>query len=156
MAKKVMILEDDEAIAELMKFYLREEGFQTSISSKGEGFADKVAEYQPDPITLDVMLPDTDGFSIFRVLQQDERTRDIPVIFVTVTEGEKEKGIRMGASGYIVKRISRDFQGGERRNKTFQRAGQKKFVTDYPYKKKELQSAISERSRWKTVFEPGS
>ncbi|MBW2239680.1 MAG: response regulator [Deltaproteobacteria bacterium] len=103
MARKIMILEDDEATAELIKFYLKEEGFQVSISSKGEGFVDMVAEYQPDLITLDIMLPDTDGFSIFRLLQQNERTKDIPVIFVTVKEEEKEKGIKMGAGGYIVK-----------------------------------------------------
>ena len=103
MTKKIMILEDDEAIAELMRFYLEEEGFQVFISSKGEGFVDRVAEIQPDLISLDIMLPDTDGFSIFNILQQDERTRDIRVIFVTVKEGDKEKGIKMGASGYIVK-----------------------------------------------------
>jgi len=59
-------------------------------------------------ITLDIMLPDTDGFSIFRILQQDERTRDIPVVFVTVKESGKEKGIKMGASGYVVKPFKED------------------------------------------------
>ena len=108
MTKKIMILEDDEAIAELMRFYLEEEGFQVFISSKGEGFVDRVAEIQPDLISLDIMLPDTDGFSIFNMLQQDERTRDIRVIFVTVKEGDKEKGIKMGASGYIVKPFKED------------------------------------------------
>jgi len=44
MTKKVMILEDDEAVAELIRFYLEEEGFQVSISSKGEGFVDKVVD----------------------------------------------------------------------------------------------------------------
>ncbi|MBI9086087.1 MAG: response regulator [Desulfobacterales bacterium] len=108
MAKKIMILEDDEATAELIKFYLKEEGFQVSISSKGEGFVNMVAEYQPDLITLDVMLPDSDGFTIFRTLQQDERTRDIPVIFVTVMEADKEKGLKMGACGYVVKPFKED------------------------------------------------
>ena len=102
MSKKIMILEDDEATAELMKFYLEEEGFQICISSRGTSFLSKVAEFQPDLITLDILLPDADGFSIFKQLQHDERTKDIPVIFVTVRE-EKEKGIKMGASGYIVK-----------------------------------------------------
>jgi len=108
MTKKIMILEDDEAIAELMRFYLEEEGFQVFISSKGGGFVDRVAEIQPDLISLDIMLPDTDGFSIFNKLQQDERTRDIRIIFVTVKEGDKEKGIKMGASGYIVKPFKED------------------------------------------------
>lgn len=102
MAKKIMILEDDEATAELMKFYLQEEGFEVVVSSRGTSFITKAAECQPDLITLDVLLPDANGFSIFKKLQNDERTRNIPVIFVTVRE-EKEKGIKMGASGYIVK-----------------------------------------------------
>ena len=103
MPKKIMILEDDEATAELIKFYLQEEGYQVAVSTRGEGFMAKVAEYRPDLITLDILLPDADGFSIFKSLQQEEGTRNIPVIFVTVKEGEKEKGIKMGASGYIVK-----------------------------------------------------
>ncbi len=101
--KKIMILEDDEAIAVLMSFYLQEEGMQISVSSKGAGFLDKVAEYQPDLITLDILLPDTDGFRVFQTIQEDERICHIPVIFVSVLEKEKEKGIMMGARGYIVK-----------------------------------------------------
>ena len=102
MPKKIMILEDDEATAELMKFYMQEEGFQVAVSSRGSSFITRVAEFQPDLITLDVLLPDADGFSIFKDLQQDERTKTIPVIFVTVRE-DKEKGLKMGARGYIMK-----------------------------------------------------
>jgi len=108
MSKKIMILEDDEATAELMKFYLQEEGLEAAVASRGAGFADKVAEYQPDLITLDILLPDTDGFAVFKTLQQDERIRHIPVIFVSVLEKEKEKGIKMGASGYVVKPFKED------------------------------------------------
>ena len=101
--KKIMILEDDEAIAELMRFYLQEEGFQAAVSSRGAGFADKVAEYKPDLITLDVLLPDANGFQVFQTIQQDARISNIPVVFVSVLEKEQEKGIMMGAKGYIVK-----------------------------------------------------
>jgi DNA-binding response OmpR family regulator len=103
MAKKIMILEDDEATAELIRFYLEEEGLQTAVASRGAGFADKVAEYKPDLITLDVMLPDTDGFTVFKRIQEDDRISGIPVIFISVLEKEKEKGIKMGAQGYVVK-----------------------------------------------------
>ena len=103
MAKKIMILEDDEATAELIKFYLQEEGFQVAVSSRGDGFLARAIEYQPDLITLDVLLPDANGFNIFKELQKNESTRNIPVIFITVSEGDKEKGVTMGASGYIVK-----------------------------------------------------
>jgi len=108
MSKKIMILEDDEATAELIRFYLEEEGLQTAVSTKGAGFADKVAEFQPDLITLDVMLPDTNGFSVFKTIQEDERISDIPVIFISVLEKEKEKGIKMGARGYVVKPFKED------------------------------------------------
>jgi DNA-binding response OmpR family regulator len=103
MPKKVMILEDDEATAELIKFYLQEEGFQVAVAARGNGFMARVVEYQPDLITLDVLLPDADGFNIFKELQENTHTRTIPVIFITVKDGEKEKGITMGASGYIIK-----------------------------------------------------
>ena len=108
MTKKIMILEDDEATAELIRFYLEEEGLQTAVSTKGAGFADKVVEFQPDLITLDVMLPDTNGFSVFKTIQEDERISDIPVIFISVLEREKEKGIKMGARGYVLKPFRED------------------------------------------------
>jgi DNA-binding response OmpR family regulator len=108
MTKKIMILEDDEATAELIRFYLEEEGLQTAVSTKGAGFADKVAEFQPDLITLDVMLPDTNGFSVFKSIQEDKRISDIPVIFISVLEKEKEKGIKMGARGYVIKPFKED------------------------------------------------
>ena len=108
MTKKIMILEDDEATAELIRFYLEEEGLQTAVSTKGAGFADKVAEFQPDLITLDVMLPDTNGFTVFKTIQEDERISNIPVIFISVLEKEKEKGIKMGARGYVVKPFKKD------------------------------------------------
>ena len=108
MTKKIMILEDDEATAELIRFYLEEEGLETAVSTKGVGFADKVAEFQPDLITLDVMLPDTNGFSVFKTIQEDERISNIPVIFISVLEKEKEKGIKMGARGYVVKPFKED------------------------------------------------
>jgi DNA-binding response OmpR family regulator len=108
MSKKIMILEDDEATAELIKFYLQEEGLQVAISTKGAEFVNKVAEFQPDLITLDILLPDTNGFSVFKTLQEDARTRDIPVVFITVRETDREKGIEMGARGYVVKPFKED------------------------------------------------
>ncbi len=101
--KKVLILEDDEANAELISFYLEEEGFDTRISPTGNNFVDKVVTYQPDLITIDILLPDVDGFQVFKTLQQDERTRKIPVIFITVEESKHARGIDMGASGFLAK-----------------------------------------------------
>lgn len=101
--KKILILEDDEANAELISFYLGEEGFDTLISPTGNNFVDKVVTYQPDLITIDILLPDVDGFQVFKTLQQDERTRKIPVIFITVEESKHAQGLEMGASGFLAK-----------------------------------------------------
>ena len=103
MKKRILVLEDDEATAELIKFYLKEEGYEVATSLKGENFVERAAEYNPDLITIDILLPDSDGFKVFGELGQDERTKHIPVIFITVSESEKEKGLKMGAQGYIVK-----------------------------------------------------
>jgi len=105
-AGKVMILEDDEATAELIRFYLEEEGYQTSVALMGKDFVDKVAAYHPDLITIDVILPDMSGFSVFRTLQENEATRGIPIVFITVRESKKEEGLAMGAAGYVVKPFS--------------------------------------------------
>ena len=101
--KRVLILEDDRANAELMRFYLEEEGFETAISPTSVDFFDKVTKFQPDLITIDVLLPDADGFQVFTQLRQDKRTKDIPVIFITVEESKQAKGLSMGASGFIAK-----------------------------------------------------
>lgn len=103
MKKKILVLEDDEATAELIKFYLKEEGYEVATSLKGENFVERAAEYHPDLITIDILLPDSDGFKIFSELGQDKHTKHIPIIFITVRESEKEKGLKMGAQGYMVK-----------------------------------------------------
>jgi len=105
-ARRVMILEDDEATAELIRFYLQEEGYETAVALIGKDFARKVAAYRPDLITIDVILPDVSGFSVFKTLQENEATRDIPIVFITVRESTKEQGLAMGAAGYVVKPFS--------------------------------------------------
>jgi DNA-binding response OmpR family regulator len=101
--KRVMILEDDEPNAELISFYLKEEGFETAISPTGSDFLDKVVAYEPDLITIDILLPDADGLQVFKALRQDKRTKEIPVIFITVEESSHKKSIDIGASGFITK-----------------------------------------------------
>jgi len=101
-----MILEDDEATAELIRFYLQEEGYETAVALIGRDFAERVAAYHPDLITIDVILPDMSGFSVFKALQENEATRDIPIVFITVRESKKEEGLAMGAAGYVVKPFS--------------------------------------------------
>lgn len=101
--KKIMVLEDDDAVADLMKYYFEEKGYQVKVSLTAAGFIDSVATFEPDLITLDILLPDTNGFDVFRELKQDKRTKDIPIVFVSVREADKDRGLEMGAKGFVVK-----------------------------------------------------
>lgn len=101
--KKIMVLEDDDAVADLMKYYFEDKGYQVKVSLTAAGFIDSVATFEPDLITLDILLPDTNGFDVFRELKQDKRTKDIPIVFVSVREADKDRGLEMGAKGFVVK-----------------------------------------------------
>ena len=102
-AKKILVLEDDESVAQLLKFYLEEEGYTVKITQDIKSFRMSLEEETPDLISLDILLPDGDGFKVFEELKQNDRTKEIPVVFVSVREGDKERGIKMGAKGFIAK-----------------------------------------------------
>ncbi|MCH7782882.1 response regulator [candidate division KSB1 bacterium] len=107
-AKKILVLEDDESVAQLLKFYLEEEGYTVKITQDIKSFRMSLEEETPDLISLDILLPDGDGFKVFEELKQNDRTKSIPVVFVTVREADKEKGIKMGAQGFIAKPFAED------------------------------------------------
>lgn len=107
-AKDILVLEDDEAVAHLIKFFLGEEGYTVRITTDVKSFWERLDEHRPDLISLDILLPDGDGFKIFETLSRKRETKGIPVVFVTVKEGDKEKGVRMGARGYVIKPFGED------------------------------------------------
>lgn len=104
----VLIVEDDEAIANLLYMDLRDEGYHCSIASDGKVAADMLEESSNyDLILLDIMLPEIDGYELLEYIKPTE----IPVIFLTAkgTVNDRIKGLKMGADDYIVK----PFQSGE-------------------------------------------
>lgn len=103
--KKVLIVEDDLSIAELQKDYLELSGFQVTICTDGVEGLNTIKEKEFDLLILDVMLPQIDGFSILRSIQQ---TKDIPVLMVSAKKEEidKIKGLSLGADDYITKPFS--------------------------------------------------
>lgn len=107
-AKKILVLEDDESVAQLLKFYLEEEGYTVKIAQDIKSFRMSLEEETPDLISLEILLPDGDVFKVFEELGQNNMTKEIPVVFVTVKEGDKEKGINMGAQGFIAKPFTED------------------------------------------------
>lgn len=100
--QKIMIVDDDSNIAELISLYLVKECFDTFIVSDGEEAIKKLPEYQPDLILLDIMLPGIDGYEVCTEIR---RTNQIPIIMLSAKTDvfDKVLGLKIGADDYIVK-----------------------------------------------------
>ena len=102
MSQKVLVVEDDNNIAELLRLYLQKDGFEVSHAADGGKAVEMAREIQPDLVLLDIMLPVMDGWQVCRELR---KTMKIPIIMLTA-KGETEdkvSGLEMGADDYIVK-----------------------------------------------------
>jgi two-component system, OmpR family, response regulator len=106
---KVLVVDDEEHITELVAMGLSYNGFDVERVSSGRAALNAVEQNKPDLIVLDVMLPDLDGFEVARRLRQSEGagTR-VPVIFLTArdTTAEKVQGLRLGSDDYVTKPFS--------------------------------------------------
>lgn len=98
---KILIVEDEEAIANLIRMNLVKAGYQCEIASDGEEAADDIENKTYDLILLDIMLPKLNGYEVLEYA----KTMDIPVIFLTAMgeTQQKVKGLKMGAEDYIAK-----------------------------------------------------
>lgn len=105
MAKKILIIDDEKNIVEILKHNLRKEGYTTIEAYDGEEGLNKGLNENPDLILLDIMLPKMDGFAVCRKLRQSVNT---PVIMLTAREEEVDKvlGLELGADDYITKPFS--------------------------------------------------
>ena len=101
---KVMVVEDDYSLAELIIQELQESGFQVYYSKNGMEGIRKMEEVQPDALVLDIMLEDSrmDGWDIMKAMKNSEYLKNIPIVVSTALD-EKEKGIALGAIDYLVK-----------------------------------------------------
>lgn len=81
--KKILIVDDEKKIRELLELRLMDEGFEVIQAVDGEDGVQQARKHSPDLILMDVMMPKMDGAEAVNVLQQDEKTKDIPVIFLT-------------------------------------------------------------------------
>ncbi|MDR1572152.1 MAG: response regulator transcription factor [Clostridiales Family XIII bacterium] len=101
-AKKVLIIEDEREISDIIKFNLKKEGFEAETAEDGFDGLDKALNGKPDLIVLDVMLPGIDGFEICKKVRE---TSTVPILMVTAKEEEVDKvlGLELGADDYITK-----------------------------------------------------
>jgi PAS domain S-box-containing protein len=104
---KILVVEDDRDLAMLLRRQLESDGYQVLLAGTGEDALWLAREAKPQLITLDVMLPDIDGFAVLERLKQNPLTSGIPVVIVSVLT-ETEKGYAMGAVDYVVKPFEED------------------------------------------------
>ncbi len=104
----ILIVEDDEDIAELTAYNLERQGWQAAIESDGSAAWEHIRTQHPDLVLLDVMLPGMDGLSIARRMQEDALTAAIPVIFLTARARLEDRleGLKLGAVDYVTKPFS--------------------------------------------------
>jgi two-component system response regulator VicR len=105
LAKKILIVDDEKSIVDIVKFNLRREGFETIEAYDGETALHMTQSQKPDLILLDVMLPEMDGFTVCREIR---RTMSVPILMLTAKADEVDRilGLELGADDYILKPFS--------------------------------------------------
>lgn len=102
----ILVVDDDPIVWHLMSHYLAKEGFNVAVASNGKEALRKAKELHPKLITLDVLMPEMDGWKTLTALKADRDLADIPVIMLTIVDNQN-KGFAMGASEFLEKPISR-------------------------------------------------
>jgi DNA-binding response OmpR family regulator len=103
--KKILVVEDEKKIADVVAAYLKQDGYAVTTTSSGSRALDMVDKLSPDLIVLDLMLPDLSGEEVCRRLRLQS---DVPIIMLTArtTEEERVQGLTMGADDYLTKPFS--------------------------------------------------
>lgn len=108
MQKKILVVEDDADLVELLRFNLKKAGFAVGTAGDGIEALKKARSLIPDLVLLDLMLPELDGFAVCEVLRRDPALAHVPVIMLTALSSELARlaGIEAGANEYVVKPFS--------------------------------------------------
>ncbi|MGD9002237.1 MAG: response regulator, partial [Anaerolineae bacterium] len=106
-ASTVLVIDDDPNVSDMMRRFLSKEGFRVESASGGEEGLRLAHEVRPDAITLDVLMPEMDGWSVLMALKADPDLADIPVVMLTIVD-DKSKGYALGASEYVTKPVDRE------------------------------------------------
>ncbi len=108
MAKKILLVEDEEEILQLAKLYLEKEGFRTCLARTGLDALKQVKAERPDLVILDLMLPELDGLEVCKRIRSDSQTAMLPIIMLTAKAEETDTilGLELGADDYVTKPFS--------------------------------------------------
>jgi DNA-binding response OmpR family regulator len=110
---RLLVVEDNEEIAQMVTLFLAARGFKVSVASDAAAALRMVRESLPDLILLDIGLPDINGYEVLKQLRQNPRTRHVPIIFVTQRKQKPDRiaGLEMGADDFITKPFDPDELG---------------------------------------------
>ena len=128
-APTVLVIDDDPNIRALLKDYLSEAGYQAAVASDGRMGLRMAKAINPYAITLDVLMPELDGWEVLRQLKMAPVTRDIPVIMISVTE-DHATSAALGASGYLAKPVDRQLLLRELKHLSMTRKVRRVLVVD--------------------------
>ncbi|MEO0097674.1 MAG: response regulator [candidate division WOR-3 bacterium] len=105
---KILLVEDEENLRELLKYQLENAGYQVITASDGLEALNLARQHKVDLIILDLMLPKLDGYTVCRLLKFSEQYRKIPLIMATARTNpeDKERGLEMGADFYLTKPLN--------------------------------------------------
>lgn len=100
--RRVLVVEDERDVAELVADVLEMEGFEAKVAS-GAAALDEALTFRPDVVLLDLMMPDVDGFEVARRLQGNPRTTDLPIIVMTAMHDAARRARQVGANHFLAK-----------------------------------------------------
>jgi CheY-like chemotaxis protein len=103
----VLVIDDEATVRDLMQRFLVREGFHVVTAASGEEGLARARQTTPDVITLDVLMPETDGWTVLGALKADPALADIPVIMLTIVD-DRNLGYALGAAEYLTKPLDRD------------------------------------------------
>ena len=108
MAAKILVVDDDESLRELLRMHLAAAGYEVSTAADAISAGYHVLKHPPDLILSDVNMPHMDGFEFIAALKSDSTLPNIPVIFLTSVEDGDQRGKELGAVGYLTKPVRAD------------------------------------------------
>ncbi|HEY8360362.1 MAG TPA: response regulator [Ramlibacter sp.] len=146
----VLVVDDDPDVREFMSHFLERQGYAVATAANGIEALAKARELRPAAITLDVMMPDIDGWTVLAAIKGDPELAGIPVILMTIVD-EKQRGYTLGATDYMVKPINRDRLAALLRKLCGRSTGRLLVVDDDEVSRGVMKAAV-EREGW-TVSE---
>jgi len=108
MAKKVLLIDDDASITEVLSFFLQEEGYDVVSYPSGLNVEDKVKKTKPNLLLIDYLLPGKNGAEIVKNIRQNKVFKHLPIIMIAANKGYKQEAIKAGVDAFIEKPFDLD------------------------------------------------